>query len=52
MKGLKTVCGQWLFENGRWMFHVDNRRGTKVILVDDNPSFEDLIKMVYGLQIR
>ncbi|XP_048619319.1 uncharacterized protein LOC125590177 [Brassica napus] len=47
MEGLKTVCGQWVFEKERWMFHVDNKRGTKVIPVNDNTSFEDLINKVH-----
>ncbi|XP_033147285.1 uncharacterized protein LOC108871890 [Brassica rapa] len=47
MEGVIAVCGQWLFEKDKWMFHVDNRRGSKVIPVSDKTSFEDMINMVY-----
>ncbi|KAH0872636.1 hypothetical protein HID58_069998 [Brassica napus] len=42
-----AVCGQWLLEKERWMFHVDKRRGSKVIPVTDTTTFEDMINMVY-----
>ncbi|KAG2328553.1 hypothetical protein Bca52824_011281 [Brassica carinata] len=47
MEEVIAVCGQWLFEKDKWMFHVDSRRGSKVIPVSDKTSFEDMINMVY-----
>ncbi|XP_009114424.1 uncharacterized protein LOC103839683 [Brassica rapa] len=47
MEEVIAVCGQWLLEKERWMFHVDKRRGSKVIPVTDNTTFEDMINMVY-----
>ncbi|KAH0883004.1 hypothetical protein HID58_059100 [Brassica napus] len=47
MMDVIVVCGQWLFENDKWMFHVDSRRGSKVIPVNDDTNLEDMINMVY-----
>ncbi|WZZ26170.1 hypothetical protein YC2023_009571 [Brassica napus] len=47
MERVIAVCGQWLFEKDKWMFHVDNRIGSKVIPISDKTSFEDMINMVY-----
>jgi len=47
MMDVIVVCGQWLFEKDKWMFHVDSRRGSKVIPVNDDTNLEDMINMVY-----
>ncbi|KAF2549813.1 hypothetical protein F2Q68_00037449 [Brassica cretica] len=47
MMDVIAVCGQWLFEKDKWMFHVDSRRGSKAIPVNDDTNLEDMINMVY-----
>ncbi|XP_019101360.1 PREDICTED: uncharacterized protein LOC109124917 isoform X2 [Camelina sativa] len=47
MKQVILVCGNWIFDNNKWLFVVDNERGSRILQCNDQSRFDDCIGMVY-----
>ncbi|XP_019093349.1 PREDICTED: uncharacterized protein LOC109129530 [Camelina sativa] len=47
MKHVILVCGNWIFDNNKWLFVVDNERGSRILQCNDQSRFDDCIEMVY-----
>lgn len=55
MEEIALVCGQWKLVKKRWVFCVDESRGSRVLSVNRNMSYEEFLGMVYedfGLEKR
>ncbi|XP_019099752.1 PREDICTED: uncharacterized protein LOC104784195 [Camelina sativa] len=47
MKHVILVCGNWIFDNNKWLFVVDNERRSRILQCNDQSKFDDCIEMVY-----
>ncbi|EOA11958.1 hypothetical protein CARUB_v10012767mg [Capsella rubella] len=55
MKQVILVCGNWFFDNNKWLFAVDNKRGSRILEYNCQTSYDDCIGVVcedYGLDNR
>ncbi|XP_019086887.1 PREDICTED: uncharacterized protein LOC104718996 [Camelina sativa] len=41
------VCGKWIYDEVKWLFVVDNKRGGRILDCNNQMSYDDCIQLVY-----
>ncbi|XP_056845553.1 uncharacterized protein LOC130496907 [Raphanus sativus] len=47
MEHIVLVCGKWKVEKTRWLFEVDNERGSILVAANENTRFEDFVEIIF-----
>ncbi|KAL0847278.1 hypothetical protein Bca101_020524 [Brassica carinata] len=47
MEHIILVYGKWKVEKTKWLFEVDNERGSILVAANEDTRFEDLVKIIF-----